>query len=365
MKKVVMLIYTEMSQDVRVDKEVETLIRTGHNVEVLSFEFINKENKKGYRRIKLTKKNKLLRFIEFLAKTYKELKNGDKVDVIHSHDIAALPLGYILSKLLKTKFIFDAHELYHTLNNYKRIKKYLLKFFIPKTDFLITVNDSIKKIYLEEFKAKKATVLKNTPNFPLVNPQKLLLRSTLGINETDKILLFQGYIVPHKGVETLIHLLARLPENFIVVFMGKVEKVYYEILIKKVEDLNLSNRVYFQQAVEYNKIYSYTRDADIGVYLPDISEENNFYSLPNKIFEYLSCNIPILVPTLPELSKLVKEEKVGLIIDLNRNYKELATEIVTFFERKDSFKFDNKKYHWSNEQEELIKVYNEVLRGGN
>lgn len=57
--------------------------------------------------------------------------------------------------------------------------------------------------------------------------------------------------------------------------------------------------IFFQPAVPHN-IPDYTSSADVGISsLVDLSScLSYYYSLPNKIFEYLMAELPIIVPNV-------------------------------------------------------------------
>ncbi len=39
------------------------------------------------------------------------------------------------------------------------------------------------------------------------------------------------------------------------------------------------------------------------------------YSLPNKLFDYIHAEIPIIAGNLPEISRIIKEYEVGVMVD--------------------------------------------------
>ena len=63
------------------------------------------------------------------------------------------------------------------------------------------------------------------------------------------------------------------------------------------------------------ELLSYTHQADIGVSLLEDSCENHRLALPNKLFEYLAADLPVVVSDLPEMRRLVTERGVGWVTD--------------------------------------------------
>jgi glycosyltransferase involved in cell wall biosynthesis len=53
----------------------------------------------------------------------------------------------------------------------------------------------------------------------------------------------------------------------------------------------------------------------VGVSLLEDTCENHRLALPNKLFEYLAADLPVVVSDLPEMSRLVGERGVGWTTD--------------------------------------------------
>ncbi len=85
---------------------------------------------------------------------------------------------------------------------------------------------------------------------------------------------------------------------------GDLEKV-----VKEYEN-NFSN-VHHHQAVKPEEITAYTKSADVGICLTENTCLNHFYSLPNKLFEYILSGLPIIVSDFPDMGKIVDDHKCG------------------------------------------------------
>ena len=58
----------------------------------------------------------------------------------------------------------------------------------------------------------------------------------------------------------------------------------------------------------------HTRGADVGICGVDNVCLSYYYSLPNKLFEYLHAGVPVLVPEWPEMLRIVKEYGCGWLV---------------------------------------------------
>jgi len=56
---------------------------------------------------------------------------------------------------------------------------------------------------------------------------------------------------------------------------------------KMARDLGIGDRVLFLGRIRQDELLHYTAEADVGLALIENICENNFYALPNKLFEYI------------------------------------------------------------------------------
>ena len=107
---------------------------------------------------------------------------------------------------------------------------------------------------------------------------------------------------------------------------------------------------------------SLTAQADIGVILTQNTCLNHYYSLPNKLFEYIQAGLPVLGSNLPEIAKIIEKNKVGVIVnpqdpqDIAKGIKYLLDSFV-YSEAKDNTLQAAEKYNWENESVRLIELY--------
>ena len=97
--------------------------------------------------------------------------------------------------------------------------------------------------------------------------------------------------------------------------------------IKKLIATNhLSQKVIMLGKIPLEKLHDYTVQADLGLSLEEDKGLNYRFALPNKLFDYIQAEIPVLVANLPEMEKLVKHYQVGAIIE-NHTPEHIASKI--------------------------------------
>ena len=128
---------------------------------------------------------------------------------------------------------------------------------------------------------------------------------------------------------------------------------------------DLVNKVIFVNALPYNEMMQYTLNADIGVSLDKDKNINHKFSLPNKIFDYIKAEIPILGSDLIEVSNVISKYKVGCTISeispdsiLNGLNKVLKIKEESFLEVR--FNKAINDLNWDKESKILIETYKKI-----
>jgi glycosyltransferase involved in cell wall biosynthesis len=66
--------------------------------------------------------------------------------------------------------------------------------------------------------------------------------------------------------------------------------------------------------------------ANLGISLEENLGLNYYFALPNKLFDYINHQIPVLVSPFPEMRRIVEDYEIGFI-DKSSSAKELADQI--------------------------------------
>ena len=85
---------------------------------------------------------------------------------------------------------------------------------------------------------------------------------------------------------------------------------------------------------------------------------NYRYALPNKVFDYLHANIPVIIADLPEMRALIEKYSIGEI--LTERSPELLAKIVkqmTTKSYKKEFAMAKEKLNWSKEKKKLTSIF--------
>ncbi len=134
----------------------------------------------------------------------------------------------------------------------------------------------------------------------------------LQIAENKNIILYQGALNIGRCIENIIKIMDRLDNTvFLVVGKGDIEHNLHKMVIER----QLQDKVIFTGAVKLEQLSTLTRQADIGLVLQEDLGLSYHYALPNRLFDFIRAGVPILASNQPEISNIVVNENIGLIVD--------------------------------------------------
>jgi glycosyltransferase involved in cell wall biosynthesis len=376
MKNVVSIVLNNFKNDSRVLKENISLKKAGYDVKVVAlYEEPLKEFEEvqgvSVHRIRLKSRNwskkkivQLIKYFEFVYKVVKQYKNSN---IIHCNDLDTLPVGVIIKKFFNknAKIVYDAHEYETEIDGLKGIQKKMLKFLekslIKYTDKVITVSDAIANEYKRLYNIEKPVLVLNTPPYKEIE-KKDLFREELGIRKDKTIFLYQGGLSSGRGIEILLETFKTIEnKNAVIVFMGYGE---LEELIKEYSKKYES--ICFHPAVSPDILLDYTSSADFGILFYENSCLNHYYCSPNKMFEYLMAEIPVIVSNLYEMKRLVETNSIGVVAKENspdglkeviKNALKLDKEVL-----KNNIKKVKIIYNWQEQEKVLLRIYKDLKK---
>jgi len=238
-----------------------------------------------------------------------------RFDMYVSCDLDTLVPCFLVSGLYGKKLVYDAHE-YFTgqFGLAERRMKYNIwkaaeKWILPELRHMITVSDSIAKLYHNEY-GVKPVVIRN-----LAPPAGHLTRHdriTLGARPGELLVIFQGSgINEGRGGEELTDAMSRV-EGVKLVIIGSGDII--DRMRRFVREKGIENRIVFLPRMPWEEMMKYTICCDAGLSLDADNCTNHRYSLPNKLFDYISAGIPVVASNLPEVAAIIKEYDCGMIL---------------------------------------------------
>ena len=363
-------VINDLVTDNRVNKTCMALIECGYDVTLVGRKLSNSLPIPNWtfktNRLKMIfKKGPLFYFFFNLRLFFVGLIN--KTDLFYANDLDTLAPMFLLSKLKKKPLIYDSHELFCEVPELKssRIKKSIWQklegYIIPKLQTCITVNVSIAKIYEAKYNVP-FYIIRNISDFDQTFIPKS--RVQLSLPEDKKIILLQGAgINVDRGAEELIDAM-EFVQNAVLYIIGSGD-VWENLKQKVLFNKNIQNKVVLINKLPKSELINYTFNADIGLSIDKNTNLNYLYSLPNKIFDYIQAEIPILASRLPEIENIILQYKIGDFID-DHNPKTIANKLneMLYSQQLSSYKkylaIAKKEITWKSEKEKLLTIIKNI-----
>lgn len=325
MKKVIVSVTNDITTDQRVHKVCTTLYNNNFDVLLVGRKLKNsKKIQRNYKtkRLKLIFNQGFLFYAEFNFRLFIYLLFHKK-NILLSNDLDTLLANFLVSKIQHKKLVYDSHELFSEVPELvgkpfkKKIWVGLEKMILPKLKHTYTVCNSIANYYNNLYKTDFKTI-KNLPN------KKTIKKEPFEFNFSNKkVIIYQGVLNIGRGLELMIDTIEFL-NNVILVIIGDGD--ISKELKQKTNQKNLENKVFFLGKLPPEKLHKLTPNANLGISFEEDLGLNYRFALPNKIFDYIQAEIPILVSDLPEMKKIVTDYKVGEIIE-KRTPESIANQI--------------------------------------
>lgn len=313
--------------------------------------------------------NKLISYQNFYKRVFKHVKqNNNHIDNVHAHDMSTLHIGVKISRRFKAKLVYDSHELfverdkpYVTPNWYKNFQKRFEKKRIRKANGVITVSQSIADELAQRYGIKTPTIILNAP-IQRDKSQTISIKEKLGFTD-EKVVMYSGGFTRGRGLEYLVASLKLLPSNYRLVFLGFGKDDFVSKLNRIASQEDVADRFFMYGPVPSQEVPAYLASADICVSPIQNVSLNNYYSFPNKVFEYIQAEVPMAVSNFPELKRLTDTEKIGTTFNPEKP-ENIAEAVVNFLENKELYEeaknnlaICREKYHWGNEEKKLVELY--------
>jgi glycosyltransferase involved in cell wall biosynthesis len=371
-KKVIVSVINDLSTDQRVHKVCTSLLNMGFDVTLVGRKQARSlplaPRSYSTHRMKLLFEKGPLFYFFFQLRLFLYLL-FHKADVLVSNDLDTLFPNYVISKLKSAQLVYDSHEIFCEVPELqgnpvkKKIWKSIERFIFPKLAHVFTVNDSIAGIYHKEY-GNKIKVLRNIPLLQSL-PQVEKSRQELGLPDNKHIIVLQGAgINIDRGAEEAVLAMQHV-EDTVLVIIGSGDVV--PVLKEMVRSKNLGHKVIFTGKVPFEKLREYTRYASLGLTLDKDTNINYRYSLPNKLFDYIHAEVPVLASNLVEIKNIISKYDVGTCINnhdplhIAEVMREILSDPAKLALWKKNTKIAAENLNWQKEEAVLSEVYKPFL----
>ena len=295
-------------------------------------------------------------------------------DAIHICDLPLAQIGYEAKVKYGSTFVLDLFENWpvllqlstHTntflgkmLSSYKQWVRYEKKMCELADKVIVVVEEAKTRIEALGIPPEKVVVISNTLDIVEFDVPK---RKAFN---TDEIrMLYVGGINFHRGIQYVIKVIAILKEKNVPVHFDLVGGgSYLENIRTLVEELQVKDNVTIHGYKPHTQICDLYESANVAL-IPHVKSGHTDNTIPNKIFQYMYAEIPMVVSNCNPLVRIVNETESCLSYRYDHP-EELADIIADFYEHPEKLDCYIKhgrqavidKYNWEVDGRKLVEFY--------
>ncbi|MGH8828043.1 MAG: glycosyltransferase, partial [Jiangellaceae bacterium] len=233
--------------------------------------------------------------------------------VVISSDLPGLVGASRAARRLRRPHMHDCHELYLESTALTRTDRYLLRRHerrhMRRADTVLAVNRSIANEYRRRYGLRRVRVIRNCAQRP-AQFAPVEIRDLAQLPRSSRVLLYQGGFSRGRGLDVVLAGLAQLPQDVALVLLGYGP--LEESLRSQANGLGITSRFRILPAVPPDELLPVTASATLGVIPYQPVSLNNYFCLPNKIYEYTAVGVPVIASDLPELRKIAVTAGCGI-----------------------------------------------------
>lgn len=255
-----------------------------------------------------------------------------RFNIVVANDLDTLPACFFAAIFKRNKLVYDSHEYFTEVPELvarpfpKRFWQLIEQIILPYIKFSYTVSESIAETYNKKYNISMQ-VVRNVP-YCIGN----IITDRIE-EKSHKVILYQGSVNIGRGLEQMIDAMEYI-DNAQLRIIGDGDII--EHLKIRIKEKGLENKVKLYGRIPFEYLFEETYKADLGIALEENIGLNYYYSLPNKLFDYIQARVPVLVSPFPEMQKIVRKYEIGTVYD-HQDSQSLAKKVNEIFDLKNRY----------------------------
>jgi len=347
--------------DQRVYKEVISLKKNGHDIEI-----ITPHKRTEIREFEGIKVHCLTTSGPPISTAYRLIKRALKkeYDLYYCHELDPLIYSLILKWYTKKPIIWDCHE--YLVPMKKELQGNLsavmteisMKIAARRVEHIITVDNVLGR---QLASMNHVTVV---PNYPTINDFPLMKRKK---NLKKPNLLYVGGFTIMRGFKIMIEAFHEVKKQFNVE-LTLVGGFYDKELEKWAKDFDKKNNLEINWLgwINYRDLAPIFSNASLGLCLLQNQERYN-RAIATKIFEYMIMGVPVLASKGHFVDRLIQRGKCGKTVNGN-SVEEVVNGINDLLETQEleklginGQKFSREKFIWEKQEKKLVDIVDNLI----
>ena len=291
----------------------------------------------------------------------------EKPDIIHANDLNALIPAYLAKRQLGCKLVYDSHEVYienYTINGRSSLAVFMRiieKYLIRRCDIMVCVSNAAADYFAETYHIEKPLVVTNC------SLKREMFHVDLDSKHSGFEVLNHGQLYEGRGYDIMVKACSLLVDyaeiKLAVRGFGRMEACLRDM----VKDLPNKEQFLFYPPVVVEQLIPAAALSHVGVAMTEPICLNFKLSVSNKLFEYASAGLPVIMSDIPEHRFLNNKYHIGILLEDNTP-ETFANAVKKLYEDKDFYqecslnaKAMSQQLNWENEFEKLFIEEERVL----
>jgi glycosyltransferase involved in cell wall biosynthesis len=244
-------------------------------------------------------------------------------DVVHAHDLPALPPAAAVARRAQVPLVYDTHELWRHRNRHGQLRPLgravdalVERRLVRHCDRVVTVSDSIAAWLQRRYRLRRpVVVLRNVPE-RRGTADAPSLRALAGLPGDAQVLLYTGRVLPFRGIEQAVAALPLLPPGLHLVLLGYGDRDVVQRVMDLAEQHGVPSRLHVVGPVRPDQVVGVAAEATVALVGIQATCLSHRFALPNKLFEAVAAGVPVVANDLPDVRRVVERYGVGVVADL-------------------------------------------------
>ncbi|KWW31323.1 MAG: glycosyl transferase group 1 [bacterium P3] len=299
-----------------------------------------------------------------------------RADLYYANDTDTLAACYCAARLRRKAILFDAHELFPEVPElvhrprvrwvWQRLEDYVLPRIGSRVQgAVVTVSQSIAEHYRQRY-GLDVGVVRNVPERCAADSGTMPAVNLHG----RRMLLYQGAVNVGRCVDWYIDAMEHLDDcQLVVAGVGDL----YDNLLHYAASVPWHERITFLGRLDPASLRALTPRAALGLVLMENLGLNYYYSLPNRIGDFVAADVPVVASDFPELRRVVSAYGIGMLVDVSRppDSRQLAAQLRAALRWRDSLgpdelrrRFDaaSADLSWENDKKNLLESVDTIFQ---
>lgn len=285
-------------------------------------------------------------------------------DVIHANDLNALSPAYHAAKKIKCRVVYDSHEVFVEnagIVNHKIIRAIWMayeKYLVKRIDKMVCVSHAASDYFADIYRIEKPMVITNCS---LKSEQCLSKEKNAGFE-----ILNHGQFYAGRGYDIMMEAIPYLKDYHEIKLALRGFGGLEESLRTRAKELG-DNNVRFYPKVLVQELIPMASKSHVGVAITEALCLNFKLSVSNKLFEYASAGLPVIMSDIPEHRYLNDKYHFGIVIPDNKP-ETFAKAVIKLYSDKEFYiecvknaRKLSDEINWENEFGKLIKCEYDLL----